>query len=270
MNNSNDKTAIRFPECPRCRQKIHRCQRYMPFINQVHILVSKVKKKILGNKSEQEIHNRRKQLIKEYEKIKNNLKEINLDKSMNDFISILYDENYFFSDDKLNLMANIIVFLNEIDKILIDGREKLQGTVLFEDLVNFPLRHILKYLFTQRNYRNFAEQQLTDIQSELEHIRRVIYIETLIFSLKQPLKENEKQGIDFMQALTKKPGPFTGQDRQKFDDLDKEFEYLNNLPGLGITECERAAIVSALNMSKGRWYTCPNGHPYVITEVRTF
>ena len=32
-------------------------------------------------------------------------------------------------------------------------------------------------------------------------------------------------------------------------------------------EHERITIVSALNMKQGHWYVCPNGHPYVITEV---
>jgi hypothetical protein len=70
-----------------------------------------------------------------------------------------------------------------------------------------------------------------------------------------------------MQCLTKKPGPFTQHDQRQFDELAKRFQHLNNLPGLGITESERVAIVSALNLTQGHWYICPNGHPYVITEV---
>jgi hypothetical protein len=262
----NDKTAIRFPDCPRCKQKIYCCTRYMSVINYVHYLISQVKKKILGNKSKQEISSRRTQLIIEYEMIKKNFKEINLDESKKNFFSVLYKENHFFSDDMLNLMTNIILFLNEIDQILIDGRHYLQGNI-FEDLVHFPLRQIVRYLFKQGCNRNFAEQQLKDIQSELERIRRVIHIEALVSSLKQTLNANEKEGIDSMKNLTKKIGPFTDQNRQEFDDLFKKFQYLNNLPGLGINEDERIAIVSALNMSKGHWYVCPNGHPYVITEV---
>jgi hypothetical protein len=119
----------------------------------------------------------------------------------------------------------------------------------------------------QNKYRNLAEQQINDIQAELERIRRLIYIEALVFSLKQSLKPNDQEGIDSMQNLTKKAGPFTNEDKQKFDGLAKKFEHLNNLPGLGITERERVAIVSALNMTKGHWYVCPQGHPYVITEV---
>ncbi|CAF1207828.1 unnamed protein product [Adineta steineri] len=265
VNDSDDKTAIRFPECPRCRRQIHYCTRYMSIINEVHKLITQVKKKILGHSTEEERRNRQKNLINEYEKMKKNLKETHLDTSMKIWFSILNKPMKSFTDDVLNLITNIIEFLNEIDKILMEGRNKLRRNI-FEDKVYFPLYHIIKYLFTQRQHRNFAEQQLKDIQSEFKRIDRVIYIEALIFSLEQTLTEDEKEGLDAMEHLINKPGPFTDDDRQKFDDLVKKFQYLNNLPGLGITDNERKAIISALNMKQGHWYTCPNGHPYVITE----
>lgn len=266
LNNSNDKTAIRFPECPRCRQKIYCCTRYMPILNRMNQLISQVKDKILGGHSKQEIDNRRVKLIVDYEKMKRKLTEITVDKSITQLFSVLDEKNDLVYHDMLIFRTNLIVFLHEIDEILIDGRKKLQFNI-FEELVNCPLRRVVKYLSTQQHYRNFAEQQLTDIQSELERARRVIYIKVLIASLQKTLTINEKEGVDSMQHLTTKPGPFTDQDRQKFDQLTKEFAYLNNLPGLGITDGERKGIVSALNMKKGHWYTCPNGHPYVITEV---
>jgi hypothetical protein len=134
------------------------------------------------------------------------------------------------------------------------------------------LNHIVKYLFQHRQHRNFAEQQINDIQAELKRIHRLIYIEAIVSSLKSTrvLKADEKESIDSMQYLTKKTGPFTNEDLQKFDSLVKKLEHLNNLPGLGITERERVAIVSALNMARGHWYVCPKGHPYVITEVRIY
>jgi len=266
VNNTSEKTAIRFPECPRCKQKIRRCTRYMPIINQVNNLIAQVKKKILGDQSEHDLNERRKQLTKEFEQIEGNLKEIILNGQMKKFFETLYDSDKIFSNDILILMKNILVFLNEIDKLLIDGKIKLPINI-FEDLVSLPLNHIVKYLFAHQNYRNFAEQQIKDIQAELERIRRLIYIETLIISLKQHLKSNEQEGIDSMRYLTNKTGSFTDDDQRKFDNLVKKFEHLNNLPGLGITERERVAIISALNMAQGHWYVCPKGHPYVITEV---
>ena len=53
-NDSNTETAIRFPDCPHCGQRIHCCTRYMSIINQVHKLITQVKKKISGDSTEHE------------------------------------------------------------------------------------------------------------------------------------------------------------------------------------------------------------------------
>lgn len=133
--------------------------------------------------------------------------------------------------------------------------------------MNTPLTQTVVYLATHRRHRNFAEQQTNDLQAELNRIRRLIYIETLVKSITQKLKPNEQEGIDIMRYLISKSGPFTDADQQKFDSLFTQLQHLNNIPGLGITDRERLAIVSALNLDKGHWYVCPKGHPYIITEV---
>jgi hypothetical protein len=56
----------------------------------------------------------------------------------------------------------------------------------------------VRYLFKQGCDRNFAKQQLKDIQYELERIRRVIYIEIFVSLLKQTLKTNEEEVINSM------------------------------------------------------------------------
>ncbi|CAF0978486.1 unnamed protein product [Adineta steineri] len=268
INNPSENVAIRFPECPRCKQQIRRCTRYMPIINQVHNLITKVKTKVLGNCTEQEMNDQRIRLMADFEQTKNKLKEINPEQTKV-FFATLYDPDGLLSDDILALMKNILLFLKEIDKLLIDGRNRLSDNT-FDNLISVPLNHIVKYL-TYRQHRNFSLQQTNDIQAELERIRRLIYIETLIHSYKsqiltRTLKKEDQEGLDSMQYLTKKPGPFTEQDKQKFDTLVKKFQHLNNLPGLGITERERLAIVGALSLTQGHWYVCPKGHPYVITE----
>jgi hypothetical protein len=134
INNPDQNTAIRFPECPRCKQPIRRCTRYMPIINQVHNLIEQVKKKILGNHSDKDMKDRRKTLIKKYEETEFNLKEVDLGQ-MRTFFALLYETDNIFSNDILILMGNILLFVNEIEKLLIDGRKKLQINI-FEDLVS--------------------------------------------------------------------------------------------------------------------------------------
>lgn len=133
VNDRTENKAIRFPECPRCRQKIRRCVRYMPIINEVNKLIAEVKKKILGNQSENEIAQRRQDLIKEYERTLSHLKEVPLGRLAESFTALSNREN-FVSNDMLILMTNILLFINEIDKLLIDGRKKLSANK-FDDLV---------------------------------------------------------------------------------------------------------------------------------------
>lgn len=137
LNNQTENKAIRFPECPRCRQKIRRCVRYMPIINQINELIAQVKKKILGNQSDKEVTQRRKDVIKEYEKTEKQLKEVPLDRLTESFTA-LKEPEHFVSNETLVLMTNILLFINEIDKLLIDGRKKLSANK-FDDLVCLSL-----------------------------------------------------------------------------------------------------------------------------------
>jgi uncharacterized C2H2 Zn-finger protein len=138
-NTTGDKVAIRFPECPRCKQQIRRCTRYTPIVNRVHNLIAQVKRKILGNQSEQEMNERRQRLINDYERTQLKLSEINLDQ-MTMFFETLRDPDGLFSNDLLTLMENILLFLKEADKLMTDGRTKLPIST-FEDLVSTS-RHV--------------------------------------------------------------------------------------------------------------------------------
>jgi hypothetical protein len=106
----------------------------MPIINRLNNLIIQVKQKILGNQSQKDINERRKTLLNEYERTEKNLKEIHLPQ-LNVYFTVLYDPDSFFSDDSLNRMTNVLLFLNEIDKLLIDGRKKLTVNI-FEDSVS--------------------------------------------------------------------------------------------------------------------------------------
>ena len=127
--------------------------------------------------------------------------------------------------------------------------------------------HIREYILAHPS-RNFAEQQIQDIQSEFERIRCVIIFESLLASLKQrELKQNEIDSIEIIKHLLRKPNRFTETNKTEFHSQIEKLKHLDNIPGLGINDHERKAIVSALDMKKGHWYVCPKGHPYIITEV---
>jgi len=46
-----------------------------------------------------------------------------------------------------------------------------------------------------------------------------------------------------------------------FQELDAELH-----SGLGISDEERTSIIRAIGLRPGRWFKCPQGHVYLITE----
>ena len=58
--------------------------------------------------------------------------------------------------------------------------------------------------------------------------------------------------------------PFDEKQEQKWKEMTVELRKTTG--GLGISETERQEIVRALNIGRGAWYACPNGHPYVIGD----
>ena len=58
--------------------------------------------------------------------------------------------------------------------------------------------------------------------------------------------------------------PFTEEQERTWKEMRAELQ--KKTGGLGISDTERQEIVMALNMGRGAWYACPNGHPYVIGD----
>ena len=132
IDNPTDSTSIRFPECPKCTRQIRRCMRYMPVINRVHNLIEQIKKKILGNRSEHEIHEQRNRLIREYKTIQANLKQIE-HSQIKYFFSIL-SWTTVINHEMLILFENTLIFIKTMDNLLNNGRTRLPIDV-FKDQV---------------------------------------------------------------------------------------------------------------------------------------
>ena len=56
--------------------------------------------------------------------------------------------------------------------------------------------------------------------------------------------------------------PFTKKQEDTWK--EKKAELQKKTGELGISDIERQEIVKALDMGRGAWYACPNGHPYLI------
>ena len=69
---------------------------------------------------------------------------------------------------------------------------------------------------------------------------------------------------EMLSLLTNIWKPFTEKQEETWREKKAELE--KKTGGLGISDTERQEIVKALDMGRGAWYACPNGHPYVIGD----
>ena len=103
-------------------------------INEVQKSVEQVKRKILGNLSENEIAQQRQALAVEYGEIQSKLYYAD-GNSMQRFFSALLEPKIFISNGLLLLMKNVLSFLVDIDKLFVHGTSKLTSET-FQDLVS--------------------------------------------------------------------------------------------------------------------------------------
>lgn len=252
VTNEGSDTAVKLKECPRCKTAIRRNLRYGNMIKRALQDIEAVKKRMLGNDPikrdlERSISREMPHLhVKYARKIK-------------EFYDCLtkgpYDEN------TLSAIQNQIIIVRQVEDLKRDF-EKDKASASYMDMYNKALGSLDDCLsFTLQIRRYFTTQEINDINVELERLQK----------LRKFLKFKERKrtldttlprdlGLDFMtveQYLTK--GPYK-MERNGF--VNMTFEKLKEvlpLSGLGITDKERKAIVSAIGLGQGHWFKCPQG-----------
>ncbi|CAG9824164.1 unnamed protein product [Phaedon cochleariae] len=167
--------------------------------------------------------------------------------------------------------------INKTDLHAIDSKIKLISVVLgvikekdllsptFDMSIN-QLNFILKLL--SRDVNSITKQEVDDIILEIDRFVRIVQFEEIMSVSKSAylspkLEDNEM--VMSVKKLLEKPEIY---DKQQDDVLKSELEKLKKIvaAAIKITDAERVSIVKAVDLSKGHWFKCPNGHPYAIGE----
>ena len=121
----------------------------MPTINKIQNQIERVKQKIVGYQSAEEIKEKRKALQSKYERAIGRLVEV--DKyPLERHFSIIYVSDSFVSSESLVLLENILLYVAAIEKILADGRKKLPLSVFEERVSRFSM---IITITTHRSFR---------------------------------------------------------------------------------------------------------------------
>ncbi|KAJ8311089.1 hypothetical protein KUTeg_011358 [Tegillarca granosa] len=256
----NDKSSVQLKVCPLCSTPIRRVLRYGNMVKQALTDIEKVKKTILGNDAK----------IKELEKsLPRKISRISVEEGLilKKRFANLKDEG--MSERALVAMDNQIKFLESLQKLKNDWNETLDRSAFVNEhkAAMHEWENMRNWVLKDRRY--FSEQEIEDIQNELKRLRFL-----LLFLLYKRRKEILNKSLEnrFENDMRRCEGMLT--DGRPFNVERKDFvkavidklKELVPLSGLGITEEERLEILSAMQLQKGHWYKCPNGHVYAIGD----
>ncbi len=159
-------------------------------------------------------------------------------------------------------------FRLSFSRLLNDGQSKLNDET-FAPKILPSLQHLIIYICQQcddKVARNYAQQQLSDIQNELQRIRCMINY-YILDKFGRYLMKISQTNLTEMKMLTNKAGPFTKQDYQRFEDIVKTFKSETFLSGFNLIQEQALSITDTLKMESGHWFACQNDHVYNTDQV---
>nr|CAD7434131.1 unnamed protein product [Timema monikensis] len=263
-------SEISMKVCPFCKTSITKTQRYTNLIKAVYQDVCKVKAKVFGDMKDieavrghlqQQLANLRPELLvrygiitdcpmylEVYNKLTKDLQPVH--KNRRNILSIVDTSSLKIQIDILTELLeevkkanpNIISKLNSRLQVLLTAVSKRQGKMTNQEVEDINLELL--------RFQRLSQLLTLDDMIILKGRANDLSIENNFISAQNTLYSVRKYSKD--------------QD----DDVKTLLENLNKSlkGGLNISEKERSEILSAIGVTPGHWFKCPNGHIYVITE----
>lgn len=119
-----------------------------------------------------------------------------------------------------------------------------------------------------RSEDHVTNQEIADVEMEIKRLRRIVQFG----NIKRSVQFRQVQTNSEIQSIHDNIREVLFLDKRYTDFLDNAIKInLNELSkkvncAVSITDQERMEIVQAINLAKGHWYKCPNGHPYAIAD----
>ena len=253
----NKQMVIKLKECPRCRTPIRRNLRYGSHINRSLAEIEKVKEKINGHKID--IETKRNTIKVQWETNHRQLLTY-LPYKCQDQVQSQLSESDLTANDLLGL-EHTMLFIERAAMLLKIQRKEMTGNhcLSFTDKVDEFLQWLL------HPNQKFTEQQVSDLQKELQRVTLLAELNARCTMAREQITKIQAE-VDAIRRVLDKIDSFTEQDADQVKLALKDIEEKIPYTGLGISDKEKAMVVSALKLPPGHWYKCPNGHVYIITE----
>ena len=260
-------TEVQLKGCPKCKTLIRRSLRYANQVKEVHNDFEKIKQKQLVFKKEelkQTLHGVMVN-VQGLKAIKPDLENIESE--------ISSKHNYIFPH-RLNALNNQLSILPSIAKVCVTLAQVKCTTCKFDscEVTIKMIHHQVKCLQRFLMQDVLFDQQLDDIECELRRLDCLSRLCDLYFKVHTRKINISDDDNAWLNAVAKniyysgvgKIPKCSNDMKHRATELIGHFNRQYHVEGL--TKAERAEIVKAINLSKGHWFKCPNGHIYCIGE----
>ncbi|KAF5297413.1 hypothetical protein FQR65_LT01344 [Abscondita terminalis] len=218
--------------CPRCRTILTSTQRYSDYIKKSLKDLTEVKKKFFGTKEQND--EKRTEIITKLNMLKPKaaLMKVPI------FGTVLHNfenavnpiKNARRQPVSLMVLSVYLAKIQILENIVAASKEFKSGRL--NEYLEFLLCMLL------RNEKKLTKQELTDFNRETKRWSLLVQIDKIQRSLESMMYGRTELG-----------------------------QYLHDIPKIHIvTKLEFQQVTSAMGMTKGHWFKCPNGHIYAIGE----
>jgi len=268
MTHQIEEGEIEVKTCPRCKTIIRHNRRYGNILRTRLKDIMNVKKKVFGN-SEELLNTS----VKLYSELSSGWTTDFIKDTKKFILDQLVDVYYHTDGTKTKKWKKVDVHrmhsLNYIASLGRDVIKHLNDTALStQPILHIDLAHRYKEMFYHLCKRELPLSyiEMRDFNKEFDRMYEyyLLYLRkasprfTTGHSRAEPLYQRAL-------GILKNRGVFSDQMKAQLREVLKNIDE-SIKSGLGISDTERREILAAFNMRQGRWFKCPNGHVYVITE----
>ncbi|XP_052785303.1 NFX1-type zinc finger-containing protein 1-like [Mya arenaria] len=255
----DEKGEIKLKDCPKCRTPIRRTIRYRSTINQTLTDIEQVKSHVIANKTR--LRKLRKDIRQTFGEIEDEQNKLILRRRMEK----AYDEQ---AENALTALLNQSRFLSQIDKHKSEWSNLKGLSYRGERKKAFLLiGRMVDWIMSERSL--MTAQETGDAKLEFDRLRAQLKL--LMFQMRANEKRIQldntlKAKIRDAETTLNGTCKFKGDVKAKVEDCLRALQNIIPTTELGISEEERIMIVNAMELQKGHWFKCPNGHVYAIDQ----
>lgn len=273
MDMSNDDSleshVIQLKSCPRCKSAIRTSLRYGNVIKQQLYDIEEVKKKVKGHQSEVDDAKKRLETrLTELKKTFDGENEMKEWERLSRFVMRLSNRiKAAVTENQVNLMERYCVMSQKLKCNLLSEPTCRKDSIdcRLEGLfVQGELDCMKKRSMSER----VTQQELQDIDLEFTRLHLQLELCLLNHDVLTHHPALDTSSTDVMREVRDHLSSGKLIEAKRLDELlDKLSAIREAHPCLGpVTPEQKRQIVTAVGLSKGHWYKCPNGHCYAIGE----